>query len=130
MINVLNPRYDLPHREHFSRIAIPTLYEETRQDLLEQLEKECSYFSLTTDLWSSTSLQPYMSCTVHYINSSWEFLSHCLQAHYTPEDHTGENFSDALASALQEWSLDSSKMVAITTDSASNIVSTCRQLGW
>ena len=75
MINVLNPRYDLPHREHFSRIAIPALYEETRQDLLEQLEKECSYFSLTTDLWSSTSLQPYMSLTVHYIDCSREHLT-------------------------------------------------------
>ena len=72
----------------------------------------------------------HMSCTVHYIDSSWELRSHCLQAHYTPEDHTGKNLSDALVYALQEWSLDSNKMVAITTDNAINIISACRKLGW
>ena len=34
-----------------SRIAIPSLYEETRQQLAVRMKKEANYFSGTTDLW-------------------------------------------------------------------------------
>ena len=33
MVHALNPRYQLQHKDYFSRIAIPSLYEETRQNL-------------------------------------------------------------------------------------------------
>ena len=29
MVSQLNPRSDLPHKDYFSRISIPSLYEET-----------------------------------------------------------------------------------------------------
>ena len=38
-----------------------------------------------------------------------------------PEDHTGEQLQDALSMSFDEWNLDSSKLVAITTDNRSNI---------
>ena len=130
MVQALNPRYDLPHREHFSRIALPSLYEETRQSLFKQLKDEYIYFSSTADMWSSNTSEPYIAYTIHYIDSCWSLQSHCIQAHYSPEDHTGQNLSDALGLVLQEWELDPSKQVAITTDSGSNIVLACRPLNW
>ena len=56
--------------------------------------------------------------------------SYCLQAHYTPEDHTGMNLQDALYQTLINWGLDASKLVAMTTDSGSNIVLACELLHW
>ena len=47
-----------------------------------------------------------------------------------PEDHTGENLQDALSVTLQEWHIDSQKLLSITTDSASNIKLACEMLGW
>ena len=64
------------------------------------------------------------------MDSTWKLRSHCLQAHYTPEDHTGENLQDALSITLQEWHIDSQKLLSITTDSASNIKLACEMLGW
>ena len=87
-------------------------------------------FSATAYLWSSCTSEPYLCLTIHNVDSTWKLRSHCLQAHYTPEDHTGENLQDALSITLQEWHIDSQKLFSITTDSASNIKLACEMLGW
>ena len=91
---------------------------------------EIDYYSSTTDLWTSGTMDPYFSYTLHYITPSWELRSYCLQTHYMPEDHTGENLQDALLNTLEEWKVDASKQVAITTDSCANIKLACRLLKW
>jgi hypothetical protein len=86
------------------------------------MKEKCVNFSATADLWSSCTSAPYLCFTVHYICSEWTLESHCLQAHYTPEDHTSLN--------LQEWNLEEKNLVAITTDSGSNIKHACNLLKW
>ena len=100
MLRKFNPRYDLPSRNHFSRVVLPALYSETREKLETLLGgDEVEYFSSTTDLWSSDAMEPYLGDSIHYINKrTWELHSACLQGHYTPEDdHTGINLKEALA---------------------------------
>ena len=128
MMQALNPRYQLPHKDYFSRVAIPSMYENTREQILLKIKKEVHYFSATTDLWSSCTSDPYLSLTVHYIDTEWNLQSHCLQANYMPEDHTGEQLQDALSTSFNEWNLDSSKLVAITTDNGSNFILACQLL--
>ena len=53
-----------------------------------------------------------------------------MQANYIPQDHTGEQLQDALSASFDEWSLDPNKVVAITTDSGSNIKLACQLLKW
>jgi hypothetical protein len=130
IVETLNPRYELPHKEYFSRIAIPSLYEKTRELLYKKMKEECINFSATADLWSSCTSAPYLCSTVHYIFSEWTLESHCLQAHYTPEDHTGLNLQDALSMTIQEWNLEEKNLVAITTDSGSNIKHVGNLLKW
>ena len=65
MQKVLDPKYVLPGRIFFSDVALPQLYNCTRQRIAKELE-EVSFYSATTDLWSSRTMQPYMSLTVHF----------------------------------------------------------------
>ena len=123
-------RYQLPHKDYFSRTAIPELYERTREQIAAKVKKEAQYFSAATDLWSSCTSDPYLCITIHYIDSEWNLQSHCLQANYMPEDHTGEQLQDALRTSFTEWGMDSTKLVAITTDSGSNIKLACELLTW
>ena len=125
-----NPKFDLPHSDYFRREAIPSLYLNTRKNIQEKIPLDV-HFAATTDMWSSITSEPYMSYTIHYIDSSWIFHTHCLQCLYTPEDHTGLNLKDAMLSTLLDWNLSATKQVAITTDSAgSNIKLACEMLGW
>ena len=70
MVGMLNPRYQLPHRDHFNHYANPALCAEVHDQVHEDLQKEIKFFSATTDMWSSCTIDPYFSFTIHYISSS------------------------------------------------------------
>ena len=62
LIRTLDSRYELPNRSHFSRNIIPELYSSTRGKVARRL---CSlkYFAVTTDIWSSIGVTPYINIT-------------------------------------------------------------------
>ena len=74
MIHKLNPKYDLPSRKYFSKQAIPRLYSNVRCEIFSDM-KEVSQYSLTTDLWTSCTTEPYITLTLHYIDSAWNLKS-------------------------------------------------------
>ena len=122
-----DPRYELPDRKYFSNIAIPKLYEKTRESVATDV-KSAVYFASTTDLWSSQTMEPYLNYTVRYIGDDWRLQSRSLQTLYLPDDHTGENIAQALT--VRTWELDSVKQVCVTSDNGRNIVCAVRSLSW
>ena len=72
----------------FSQLAIPRLYSQT--SLVAAQLKCADICSATTDLWSSSAMEPYISLTVHFITEDWKLESECLQVMVIPEDHTGK----------------------------------------
>jgi hypothetical protein len=129
MLHVLDPRYDLPGRNHFSQTELPLLYEAKRSQVSSEL-RSVKRFATTSDLWSSQNTIPYVSLTIHYIDSDWKLQSRCLGAQFIPEDHTGENIADAVEDMLDEWSLKIDQMVCITTDSGSNMIKAAEEKDW
>ena len=112
-------------------MAIPclTMYSSTREKVQAEL-KGVIFFSATTDLWSSETLHPYISYTVHYIDHLWQYHTRCLQTVFLSSNHTGKNLAKALEMALATWGLDVHKQVCITTDSGANIIRACTLQGW
>ncbi|XP_030016881.1 zinc finger BED domain-containing protein 1-like [Sphaeramia orbicularis] len=129
MLKVWDPKYHPPSHKYFAEVAIPKLYNETRQALCEKLDTVL-FFSTTTDLWSSRSLQPYLSLTVHYIDGNWSLNSCSLQTTYFSEDHTGELIAQGLKDSLAHWKLDEEKMVCMTTDSGTNMIKALKLNQW
>ncbi|XP_060774548.1 E3 SUMO-protein ligase ZBED1-like [Neoarius graeffei] len=129
LMNVIDPRYQLPGRKHFSQTAIPNMYTECR-GMVERDLQAVSYFATTSDMWSSRTSEPYMSLTAHYIEQDWTLKSKCLQTAYFPEDHTGEAIASGLTESLASWGLSESKQVCITTDSGANIVKATSLNNW
>ncbi|XP_056111044.1 E3 SUMO-protein ligase ZBED1-like [Rhinichthys klamathensis goyatoka] len=128
MLKVVDPRYVLPSRKYFAEVALPRLYNSTREKIARELEG-VSFYSATTDLWSSRTMQPYMSLTVHYIDD-WTLRSVCLQTAYFPDDHTGEIIAQGLKDALTSWNLDEERLICMTTDSGTNIIKALRDNEW
>jgi len=52
MINTFDSRYEIPGHNHFSRIALPSIYTSVKQQVKHEIST-FQYFSATTDLWSS-----------------------------------------------------------------------------
>lgn len=128
LLKTMNPRYQVPSRSYFTREALPKMYSEVRASLAVQLAK-VSHFALTTDMWSSRTCEPYMSVTVHFIES-WEMKTACLQTSYFPQDHTGEHIAEALQEVLKSWNLNPTRLVAVTTDNGTNVVKALQLTEW
>ena len=129
MLESIEPRYQLPSRKHFSKTAIPALFNSTQSALASTLQ-EVKHFSSATDLWSSVCMQPYLSYTVHYITKDWKLQSKCLQTLFMHEDHNGENLAESLKSVLESWGVQESKQVCLTTGNGSNLVRALHLLNW
>ena len=129
LLRTFDARYQLPSRSYFFRTAIPALYESVRERVKQDLDG-VFFFSATTDLWSSVGMRPYMSYTVHYVSDDWKLENRCLQTHFLPEDHTGENLAEAMEATLAAWDLRASRQVCLTTDNAANLVNAAEQLQW
>ncbi len=129
MLLAFDSRYQLPSRRYYSRMAIPALYAQVREAVCRDL-KQAQYYCGTTNLWSSVTSEPYISFTVHYIDENWKLHSKCLQTLYMPQDHTGVNIADVLSETLAVWELSEEKLVCLTSDSGSNVVSAAQHLDW
>ena len=129
MLHTFDPRYVPPGRKYISKTAVPHLYNATREKVEMELKK-IQFFSSTTDLWSSETLHPYMSYTIHYVDKEWKMRSFCLQTAFLPTDHTGDNLAEALEATIDGWNLKKEHQVCITTDNGSNIVNATKKLQW
>ena len=128
LLHTFDGRYEVPTRSYFSRTALPTLYTTTKDRVRREIST-LHYFSATTDFWSSEGMQPFMSYTVHFVDTEWKLQNRCLETQFLPQDHTGENLAESIKAALESWDLDILNQVCLTTDNGSNIISAVRQLG-
>ncbi len=78
MIRAIDPRYEVPSRKYFTETEMPKLYAELRENVEKEL-CDLKYFATTTDLWSSRTMEPFLSLTIHYITDDWNLGSRCLQ---------------------------------------------------
>ncbi|XP_043091960.1 E3 SUMO-protein ligase ZBED1-like [Puntigrus tetrazona] len=129
MIRTLDKRYQLPSRHYFSHVAIPTLYNSRRGEVQKEMAK-ATFFSTTTELWSSRTSEPYVNVTVHFVDEEFELKSRCLQTSYFPDDRTGENIALGLREVLAAWDLCEARQVAITTGNDTNLVKAVELNQW
>ena len=66
LLKEFDPQYVLPSRKYFSNTAIPTLYAKTCEKVVSEVG-HAQHFAATTDVWSSTTTEPYISYIVHFI---------------------------------------------------------------
>lgn len=127
LLKVLDPRFQCPGRNHFSQTAIPSAYMKLKAQVAEELK--VPYVSLTTDGWSSLAKDPYISLTTHFIDDTWTLKTRCLSTMYAPDSHTADNLAQFTKAGLEEFGLYIINTVAMTTDSAANMIAACKNLG-
>lgn len=129
LVNTLDKRYVIPSRNYFSKVALPAMYRKRRGEIERDLAN-IKYFATTTDLWSSRTMDPYMSLTIHYIDEDFAMQSRCLQTSFFLQDHTGESIAQGLREAMASWSLQEDRLVCITTDNGANVVKAASLNNW
>ena len=123
------PRFKVPSRTYFTNTVIPAMYTRKRVKT-ENVLSSVQYCSVTTDIWTAQhSARSYISPTVHCVTSSWELASYCLSTKELPGEHAATNISTAIQEMLNDWNIDTEKVVAVVTDNARNMVNAISELG-
>lgn len=125
MMSTIVPGYKVPSRSAIKK-RIETIYQ-LEQRRVKKMIDNLSYVSLTTDCWSSRSIESYYTVTAHGIDSNWNFNSFVLCTSVMTERHTGENLKNKLVETLYHWDI-MNKTVSIAHDNAANIICTMRLL--
>lgn len=128
-MKIIDKRYELPSRKYFSKTIIPSMYSTEREKVAAEL-RYVKHVAATSDLWSSRTMEPYISLTVHYIDNKWELRTRVLETAYFPSDHTGEMVGQGLRAMLSAWDISEEDLVAITTDNGPNIVKAVKLNKW
>jgi hypothetical protein len=77
LMHVAEPRFQLPHRTHFTDKVIPGKYFEVRKVIEKQLS-ELEKCTVTSDLWTAQhQSRSYILLTVHFINNDIQYQSKC-----------------------------------------------------
>lgn len=122
LVKFLEPKYVMPCRKHFSEKVVPDMYKERTEHVKQKLE-EAQYISLTTDMWTSTNNDDYLSLTVHFVDGEFVLQHFCIEVTPFPEiSHSGENICNFITQTLHDWGLGT-KVVAIVRDNGRNITS-------
>ena len=118
------PRFAVPSAKYLRTCLMPDIYNKVKNKILELIhdEQNVSYCSVTTDMWSSQSMDAYMALTIHFIKkATWQRKSAVLQCLPFAESHTAENLLLALESAFSEYKIRE-RLHLVVRDNAANIV--------
>lgn len=127
LIEHLEPRYNMVTRKTISNVIIPNLYDKTKMEVLEEL-KNIEYFALTTDMWTSTANDDYISLTIHSVNTNFELVQKALEVIPFGASHTGEHIAETLGNILEDWNISINQIVACVHDNAANMSVAMRKL--
>ncbi|XP_076301976.1 E3 SUMO-protein ligase ZBED1-like [Lasioglossum baleicum] len=121
----LEPNYNCPCGQTILR-RLRIMEDEVRNKIENQLAK-VSFVALDTDCWTSIAQEGYINVNAHIIDDQWkqQIMTICIEE--LEERHTAENLADCLQNVAVKFGIEE-KIVAITNDSASNIVSAVNRL--
>ncbi|CAJ0757200.1 5025_t:CDS:2, partial [Entrophospora sp. SA101] len=127
LVSELDSRYRLPCCQTISS-WIESIFKKQKIVIKKMVNDFSHRVSLTTDAWTSTTTnQGYLGITAHWIDDSWRMKKILLNFIPLNESHTGVYLANKILDTLEEFSL-CKKVLAMTTDNGSNMVSLAEHL--
>lgn len=120
LLEFCEPNYTIPGRTFFT-----TRLEQMFVDIKNSLQKELaltSFVALTSDIWTSSRNESYLSVTSHFIDNEWTLNHRVLTSLPVDDRHTGENIAAWLLETIEKYNVHPSKVIAMVHDNGSNIV--------
>lgn len=119
MLNIIEPRYDIPSHTLVTQKAVPSLYEKEKSNVIHNLSK-ASAVVLTADGWTSRLIESYITVTAHHRTPEWNIASHVLLTQDLYE-HTSTNIAEELKYTVLEQKLERpGTAIPLITDNARN----------
>ena len=128
LVQLLDPRYLLPSKKHITKTLLPAIYSKRVEEMKQELS-QVSHVALSSEFWTSATLELYLTITCHFLAPSWELKSLVLETFGFKRNPSAEVIAGSLKRVAQAWGI-SKKIVAVVTDDAANVVAAVRNVGW
>ena len=99
------PQYHLKHATTFSRNKMPLLYLNVKAAMDKKLEKQlptCQGVAFTADFWTSTTADPYLGMTMHYVDQDFTLHRIMVACKLAEGRHTAINIASKLDKVVSE----------------------------
>jgi len=127
LLKILDPRYQIPSRKKMMECTINNMYAECKAKVMTKLQ-HANHVILTTDMWTSRSIEAYLTVTCHFIDN-WQMQDFVLETCHFSVQHTADNISAELKRIAEEWGI-TQKVLAVVTDNGANMVAAVHKAGW
>jgi len=97
----------------------------TKLEELLQTKGEVKFFSCTSDIWSSRTMEAFLALTIHYLTDNFEMKKFVLKVDPVVGKHTADFIRNVIKDAFEEWDLDVDNLSMMIRDSGSNMVKAC-----
>ncbi|KAL0228053.1 hypothetical protein RCL1_004196 [Eukaryota sp. TZLM3-RCL] len=120
LISTINPEVKVPSRKVLRGLTVRK-FEEKRESIKRLLNSIESNISLTTDMWTSCSNDPYICVVAHYITNDYSLQSVLLDIQSLEHPHTDVAIAQKLREITEFFGIQQ-RIESFTTDNAGNIV--------
>ncbi|AVK77112.1 hAT family C-terminal dimerization region domain containing protein [Pandoravirus macleodensis] len=125
MVTYLRKGYKPPGKDRLKAILGGKL----KTGMVEAMRRKIrsiDHYSLTLDSWTSPAGRPYVGITLHGATPSFELESFMLGLVPVKASETAKFIAHVVEEVIQEWGIDRSKIMAITSDGAKNMSAAVR----
>jgi len=115
----LNKQFFIPGRKKV-RNHFESYGELVREKMQEKINNDINNFSATTDIWSSRTMQSFMTITLHALSKDFQMINMTLEIDPLEGRHTGEIICTKMSNTFKDWNLEKKQLVLMLRDNASN----------
>ena len=120
MIRDLEPKFVIPSEKTVRTKLIPIYYQKVQYFVLKSVQGIRDY-AITTDAWTSSQQECFLSFTVHYIDESLNRKMIVVRTIPFNKSHTAHKIKEKINETIRNWHFQQDPAV-ILRDSASNVV--------
>ena len=131
-ISFIHSRYTVPSEKTFRLNIIPEMAGKVRQKMKTAIELATangSFFSLTTDIWSSLANDSYISITAHFL-TGFQRQNVTLSVSLFNDSHTADKIGVKFMELIEQWGLEEQKIWMVLRDNAANMKKAFRDFGF
>ena len=91
----------------------------------EKIKREIKYFSTTTDIWSSRTMESFMAITLQALTDDFNMINMTLEVEPLQRKHTGTYIMEKMIESFHKWGIEKENMTMMLRDNASNAIEAC-----
>lgn len=122
----LDPDYVLPTKKSL-KVRMASQCEAIKESVMSEVER-ADFISVTSDTWTSTDKNMYVSVTGHLVTEASQLFTFLLGVSRLPENHKAVHLEEARNQLVASWGLHS-KVAAFVTETSDNMATKLQKLG-